>query len=624
MTRFGLVVAAALLAVDPWGWDRFGPLRWALLSTIGFAAIAISLGAGDARLRPLPRWSVLGWILTIVGLTVSTALSNDRLHALIGTPDRHLGLATWILFGGLFATASLYPKTAVHGVIRATAVATSLSGLWAVLEWRGAGPFDSSFADDRVGGPLGQPAFLGAAMTLGVPICAAAATRRSPRLWRLLAAAGTVLGTFALVVSESRAAWIAAVFAGSLVVVRRRLWLVGFVATIALVSLAVMTDVGDRALTLTEVDTGVVAGRLDEWAVGSRALIDTSTFGVFGHGPEGYRTVFGVHVDEEYVIRHGREVITDRAHNGLLDTSLAGGLVAGIGMVLLQVGLGVTALQRMRADDPIDVGLAAAVGAYLVQQFFLFPLAELDPVLWIFAGLLVARRPHGPSHPPPLFSSVSSAKRAAMLAAGLVAAVSGIAGLSDVAADRAIDDVADAGETDVQALAAADTARDRRPDSIRYDFIAARVAARTGTLDGFRNALERLDHGLSTSPRDPALLEERGIILLEIARRDPDRSSLDEALTALEALDEADPRNPATELTHGIALALAGRPDEAIAELEHAARLSPGAVEPVLNLALVHFEGGDTEAGRAALDEVDRIAPGNATAQSLRREFLSE
>lgn len=627
MARFGILIAAAMLAVDPWGWDRFGPFRWALISTLGFAAIAISLGSGDARLRPLPRWAVLGWVVTIAGLALSTALSNDLWHALIGTPDRHLGLATWLLFVGLFATASLYPNTAITAVLRAAALSGSLAGLWAILEARGVSPFDSSFANDRVGGPFGQPAFLGASMVLIVPLSVALLVDRGHRwAWRAAGATGSALGLTTLALAESRAAWVGAAVAAVALVLRRRSWIVGFAGVAVVASLLFTTSLGDRAATLTDFDDGVVAGRIDEWQVGIQALTTSPTFGVLGYGPEGYRTVFGEYVDEEYVIEHGRDVITDRAHSGLLDTSLAGGLLAGLGMALLQLGLAVTSVQRLRSDDPSDIALGVAVFAYLVQQLFLFPLAELDPVLWILAGILVARRPQRRVQRPPLFTSVSGGKRSAMLAAGFVAAVSAIAGLSDIAADHAVVDVERIqleGLESQSAVDAADSARSRRPDSIRYDFIAGR-AAQDGSLGGFEQALERLDDGLSISPNDPALLAERGIVLLEIARRSDDSRTLQNALTALEALDETDPNNPATELTHGIALALDGQSEESISELEHAAFLDPGATEPWLNLAVVHFDAGNTVAATHALDRVDELAPSNAQAQALRREFLSE
>jgi tetratricopeptide (TPR) repeat protein len=357
-------------------------------------------------------------------------------------------------------------------------------------------------------------------------------------------------------------------------------------------------------------------------------VFDTPTLGVTGHGPEGYRTVFGAHVDEEYVIRHGRDVITDRAHNGLLDTTLTGGFLAGVGMVLLQAGLLVTSLQRMRSREPIDVGLSAALIGYLTQQFFLFPLSELDPVLWIFAGLLIARRPQRVEYRPPLFASISGARQGIMLGAGFLAAVGAVAGLSDVAADHAIEDAVaalDGAEPDApKALKLADEARSRRPDSIRYDFIAARAASLPGALEGFKVSLERLEAGLKTSPTDPMFLEEQALVLLEIARRTSDPADLSLALDVLGLLDASDPNNPRTELAHGFALALDGRTTSGLAELKHAAALDADLGEALLKVAIIHFENGDLESGTAALERMEDLDPSNARAISLRREFPFE
>jgi O-antigen ligase/Flp pilus assembly protein TadD len=620
--RFAAIIAAAFLAVDPFGWDRYGPLRFALVSTFGFIAVAVSLGSGDVRSQPLPRWSVLGWIGVLLGMFISTAMSADSWHALIGTPERHLGLASWVLFAGLFAATSLYPFSAAPAISRAAVLVAVVSGIWAILESLDIGWFDSAFADDRVGGPFGQPAYLGAGMLLVVPLAAAFAADRSNSITaRLLGASGTALGLCALAISESRAAWMGALLAAAVLVIRRKQIIGGIFGAAAVAALLIFTPYGDRAATLTEVDSRVVAGRLDEWQVGVRAVLDTPTFGITGHGPEGYRTVFGEHVDEAYVVTYGRDVITDRAHNGILDTALTGGLFAAAAMLLLQIGLVITALQRIRADTPLDVALGTASIAYVIQQLFLFPLAELDPVLWIVAGLLIARRPHRLTARTPLFRQVSGGRRAAMLGAGFLAAVAAIAGLSDVAADHAVLHVLEA-DDDARPLRAADSARDRRPDSIRYDFIAARAASAGGTIDDFRTSLDRLEHGLALSPKDPAFLTEQANVLLEIARQSTDERDLDVALDALEERDLLDPNNPSTQESFGIALALDGQTSAAIAQLEHAAALDPTSIGPLLNLAVLQLEDGRLDDGATTLDRVDDLAPTNANVQELRREFL--
>ena len=61
-----------VVAVDPLGWSPFGPARWAVVSTLGLAVVALFV----ARFRRPPRAllavgsAFLGWLLlsTIFGL----------------------------------------------------------------------------------------------------------------------------------------------------------------------------------------------------------------------------------------------------------------------------------------------------------------------------------------------------------------------------------------------------------------------------------------------------------------------------------------------------------------------------------------------------------------------------
>ena len=620
--RFGALIVAAYVAVNPFGWDIAGPLRFALVSTIGFASVAASLGSGDSRPKPLPRWSVLGWTFLLVGMVVSTAASVDRWHALIGTPDRHFGLATWVLLVGLFAVASMYPNSIVPAVTRALMFGGAVAGLWAILEVADVGWFASDFAGDRAGGPFRQPAYLAYGAVLAVPVSAGALAAPT-RLGRVAAGVALVLSTAGLGLSQSRGAWVAVIAITAAVVLRRRLVVPGLIAAMTLGLLIAFTPVGERIGTLTD-DGGVVAGRLDEWRVGVRALTDTPTFGVTGHGPEGYRIVFGQHVDDQYVIDYGRDVFTDRAHNSILDIALSGGLISGLGAVLLYGGLAVTAFQRLRADAWIDVGLAAAVLAGVLQQMVLFPLAELDPVLWVLAGLVVARRP-GETGQPPLFRSVSGSTRAVMFGFGLLAILAAVGGLSDVVADRALQRAVER-DDGTRALTDADVARDRRPDSIRYDFVASRLATRAGAGvdNAIEEALERLDNGLDVSPRDPALRLERALLLLGAARQVGTSNALDDARDELEDLTADEPRHPQLLLNLGIARALTSDGPGAIEAFTRAAQLDPDNPEPLINLVVVHLEAGDLQEGEAVLDEVDAVAPSNVQAENLRREFLSE
>ncbi|RZV46830.1 MAG: O-antigen ligase family protein [Acidimicrobiales bacterium] len=496
--RFAAVVLACMVAINPWGWDRFGPLRFALVSTVGFAIVAHALWTGRVRTRP--EWVTWGWALILGGTLVSAVLSEDRWHAFVGTPDRHFGFFTWLLLAALFFLV----QDDHRPVLWALSIGAAANGAYVVFELFGVDWFDLDFANDRAGGLFAQPALLGAAMVLCVP--SAGALALSSRGWVGSAAAiAAGLGIVGLLASQSRAAWVgAAVAVGAVMVLRRDLWAnrwtrpVGAAAVILIALVALATPLGSRAWSLTDVSDGVVAGRIDEWQVGSRALFASTAGGIIGVGPETYRVVFPDHVDAQYIADYGDDVITDRAHNSILDTALAGGIPAGVGLVIVHLAVVAMSLEHLRGRSIVDIGLGVAAIAYVVQQLFMFPAAEVDPAFWIVAGLLWRREEVAVL--PRAVRGVSVPVAAALATVALVG------GVLDVAADQRVSSAIDADLP--TAIDFVEDARTLRPDSIRYDFISARLHTRLGTISGIEQALERISDGLESSPQDPALLRE--------------------------------------------------------------------------------------------------------------------
>ena len=594
----------ALAAVNAVGWDQHGPLRWLVLPTIGFALTARAVGRGQVVPGPedrLGRLAMLAWAGLLGWGALAAALGADPLHAWIGTPDRRFGWLTWLLCGGLFVVGRSLTPGGVTALTRAMTVGAVVLGLHTGAQWVGLLD-DGGFAGGRLGGPLGQPAYLGAGAVLAVPVAVGTALdRSSPSGWRYAGAGGAIVSTAALLLSQSRAAWLGLLVAVILAAVLRRgagpesgadhttvpssgRWAAGLVVA-SLVVVAVVPALRARIVDAGE-GGGVIDGRLAEWGVGLRALGHSP---LVGHGPEGYRTVFGANVDAAYVVDWGRDVITDRAHNGLLDIALAFGVPGALSAVVLlgSVLVGAVSILRRSADGTqvTIVGLAVAVVGYLAAQQLLFPLSELDPLLWLAAGVVTAAAAPPPRADPEPVAPGLATSIAGGLLAGL-AAVTGLAGLADLGADRITasaldDDTADA--TDL------DGATRLRPDSIRYRFLASRLSSRRGDLD---RALTEIEAGLDRSPTDPALRGERAALLLEMARSLPDASpergpAIDRALTELESLVADDPLHPRHLQRLGVALALAGRVEEARGHLELAVDLAPDDPTAATNLQLV-------------------------------------
>jgi hypothetical protein len=343
-----------------------------------------------------------------------------------------------------------------------------------------------------------------------------------------------------------------------------------------------VTPLGHRAASTFDASDGTARGRIDEWQVGARVLAERPWFGA---GPEGYRIVFPDAVDRDYERRYGRAVVPDRAHNGLLDVGVAGGVPALLAAAVVLGFVAVAAGRAIRGGPVWLAGVGAGVLAYVVQQQFLFPLAEVDPVFWIFAGLLVAR------------TAAPYAQRRVRIARAFVVpllcalTIVLVYGGREIAADHALHDAtrAQASGDHAAAVVDVDRATRLRPDSIRNWYVAAQVTDAGGTIRDVDGAIARIDAALVRSPRDPVLRTEHADLVLDRARRSQSADDLDTAIADLRALVRDDPNHAGHHLQLGVAYALAGRDDDAAEQFRIAADLAPHSAAPAENLE--HLRG---------------------------------
>ena len=587
----GLVAWA--VAVDPWGFRPFATLRWPVLA----ATVLVAAAVGWRVRPPLPATirvlglALLGW------LTLAAAVGLDPLQAWLGHPQRHLGIVGWVVLVLAFRVGTvLHQPRPLRTLGRGAIVSLAALGAGAVLDLVGwsVAPAATAAFGSRAGGLLGQPAYLGAAGVLLVPVVLGAAGRERGA-WRAVGFGAAAVGVVAVVASQTRGAWlgllVAAAVGGPAIARRlgsRRSAVVAAGVFVALGVLAVATPLGARALGAVDLDGGSARGRLDEWRVAAAVVAEHPVVGV---GPEGYRVAVTGHLDEGYSIRYGREVYVDRAHDGVLDVAVAGGLPAAALYVAL-VGVALVAAMRVRRDaNLVVVGAAAAVAGYAAQQLVLFPIAEVDPVAWLLAGVVVAAARPGTVVAPDRAREWPArvVSGAALVGAALVLVLGGL----DVVADRHL--ATAAGEQErgdhLAALAAADAATGLRPDSIDTWLVAADVAAAGDSLLDIDAALDRLDVALGRSPLDPALADRREQLLVERAQRSQLPADLDAAQDAVTARLAVDPANASHHRRRGLVLLARGDATGAAASFERALQLDPD--DAVAAAALDRVRGVD-------------------------------
>lgn len=549
-----LVVAGlapvSLLAVDPGGWYPFGPLKWLAVSVVAPAGAAVVLARRPLRVEPVTAGAALA---LVAWFALAAARGTDGVYAWLGTPERHFGVLTWALAAVLLAAGqSLGDDRSRRVVVGGLVVAGAGLGLVATAEAAGRAPGVLD-AGGRLGGPLGSPAYLGAAVALLLPVLAGVAADGSwSRAARVIAGAGATGTAVAAVGSGARAAWVGLAAAGLVVgwAQRARLArrpravvLVGAGGAVVLTLLVVVGPVGARAASTFDPEAPGGRGRLDEWRVATRVVADHPLVGV---GPEGYRIAFAAAVDRDYQRAHGRDPLPDRAHSTPLDVAVTGGAPALAAWLVLVVAVGRSVLVAVAGDRPWLAGLGAGLVAHAAGGLFLFPVVELEPLAWLLAGTLVGAVAAAPDAPG--LRGVRRARpvewpvgRAAVVGLGAVAVVALVAGAAEVAADRHARRAATALAAGDGATAAAEAgaATGLRPDVLRLHLLEAR--ARVADQQGAVAGLAAVDRALGLSPGDPLARRERARLLVDraLATRVPAHAGA--ARHELARLLEADP-----------------------------------------------------------------------------------
>jgi O-antigen ligase len=534
----GALLVGSAVAIDPGGLAPFGPSKWLVVSTLGFAGAGLSLRSSSTRCH---RQSWRAWVVLLALLTLSALVNGDTKVALLGHPDRHFGVVTWVLLFALFC-AGQQVVDQVTTLTRASVVAGVWVGGYCLWELLFGPPVSVATTTRRVLGPFGSAAFLGAACCLLLPVTLGVALDRSEdRRWRRAAGAGAGLLSIALIGSGTRAAWLGAAMALVAVCIARPpnrrtvMWCaVGLAVAIA----AVIPRLGD----ITSRSEGS-SSRFDEWRVAVSVIEHHPLLGV---GPEGYRIAIAQGIDDSYERAYRRDtVLPDRAHDSLLDVALAGGLGAALIYLALIVFVGRRAWRLMRATRPAIAGIGVAVIAYGVQQLLLFPLAELDPIWWLSGGLVVgatsATKP------------IERRRSVVPLAAAAASVVMLVAGVLDVAADRLARAALRVGDS-----AAADRAVHLRPDDLRYRLVSAEVHLDRGTLSDIDAAIAQARRATAWSSNDPFSNEELATAMSQRAVATGDSADVAAALQQWQHMVDRDPHRASWQLQLGRAAALAG------------------------------------------------------------------
>ena len=581
-TGVGIIAAIVLssaLALDPAGWFPFSVVKWwAVVATVLVAALSW------VRLREVRRSPVLGWLLGLVVLvTVSAVFAVDGTYAWVGSPIRHLGVVAWWLFvlsflvGAALGGRGPEPHAVAVRVSRAVVLGGLAVGSYSTWELFVGRPVEIDVVSDRLGGPYGSPAYLGAACCLILPVCLAHALDHAVRpAWRAVSAVAATGSTVAAVGSGSRGALLALGVALLLVgwsdfresqprgSRRKKAVMTALLGAVVLGLAAALRDVFERTVGWSS--------RLDEWelalrVIGSRPLM--------GAGPEGYRIEAFDHMGDDYVRRFGEDVFVDRAHSGMLDVAVSSGVLAAAAYIVVMALIVRAGFRAVRSDSMSRRGLGAAVIAYAVGQQLLFPIAELDPVFWLLVGVLCAdgtQRLLVDGSATDRMRVLGAVQGGVMIFGAVAVLVVAVVGVRAVAADRVAKQAVDESDVEISAERAMRAVM-LAPGDARFHLLLAQVEASERTLTSLNRAINAIDDAAEITPLDPGVRIERARLLSLRADATGTPSDRDGAERAwAELLDDA----PSCARCHfGAALAAGERGDitRAVELLERAVEL---------------------------------------------------
>ncbi len=603
----------------------------ALVAAAGLALLARLLArrAFPARTGPIHAALAAAFALSVLSslLAPEPGLSfRSTMERMEGTEGVLFLTAFAIIAGAVLRDGR--DRRMLAAVLASVAV---LSSILAAVQTAGVPLLEPPDAFGRVSSTAGQPAFLGALLSIGALTAlalAATAGARRPRIAWLAASSWLALVTS---LTGTRAALGVLVAGGLLalawilVVERRRLGLLTAVhALIVLAAMAFLVrerqpgaggGVFGRLLTWSTQDPSVRA-RLLVWRVAARAVVARP---LLGWGREGFSYALESHYEPE-LIRH--ETWFDRPHALVLDLLVDGGIAGFAVFLALAWTLGRTLREAVRRGDiPAREAVFWTLPAlgWLVNRLAGVGCPETEVPLAAWMGIILSLGPRrvGPSPSPTGTSRVL----AGLAAAGL--ALLSLSGLSVGKAAWRMGAALDPtpGETPKERLARWDAALAvDGPErfQVRERFASALPLFPPGSPEGRRLAI-RVAAGLEEAcDARPGALKPRLLLLAVLVRQRADgRPVARRVRTLVEEIERLAPGRPLVFLLGSEALA-AGRPEDR-AEAERLSRraleLIPDSEEAKVSLAVLlasgpRSRGRDLEVFRL-LDSVPEVRPEN-------------
>jgi len=405
-----IVLATALpIIVLPGGYLGFAPVRQWLLTSMSLLAVVILVAYWLKRRRVtlLLTGVEIPWAALLLVLLISTLLSKYMVTSIWGSFSFREGLVSWAAYFIVFflAAQAFREKRNCSRLVRMLKYASVVIAAYGILQFAGADPLKSlvpSF-QGKASSFLGSPVYLAGYLVLVAPLfLCLAANPEAPKKERRSNILVFVFLMIAVVLTASRAAWIALALVVALVVsyalfkrgrTAVKALLVGFggvlVVVVVIFGLAsgVSGEFRKRAFSSAE---NILTKDSIRTNTLFRAFSVIASKPLLGHGLGTYEFVFPAHIDVSWEKNNSHDPLPDDPQNIILGISASAGLAGLAVFVWLMLSIFAQAVKRMVQADRqtrylLGGFLLGGLG-YLVHLLFHSSIIATTALFWIFVG----------------------------------------------------------------------------------------------------------------------------------------------------------------------------------------------------------------------------------------------
>ena len=395
----GWTAIVATLAITPWATvDPINVPKLAVIALGGLITLGALLFNAKALFARKHRTVQVLISLFVVDLTIVLFFAGTNPYQeFFGTYGRSTGFVAYIALASLMLGAIVVATSNfISTFARYLLIVGGLSIGYGLLQVVGADPIKWASLYSPVIGFLGNPNFQSSFVGFsGILAFGCICSKELKISWRVAYYAYLYVGAFVILKTESQQGFL--VLAGGIAIVGM-IWISRSEFKVLTIPALIVSGIGTVFVALGSLNSGPLASLLykasvtyrgDYWRAGWKMTMEHPFLGV---GLDSYGDWYRRTRTLEATLRRGPEVISNAAHNVLLDFSANGGfplVIIYLALMVLVVISAIKLLKRSTGFDPAIAGLIAVWIAYQAQSIISLNQLGLAVWGWIISGLII-------------------------------------------------------------------------------------------------------------------------------------------------------------------------------------------------------------------------------------------